>query len=60
MFRAKIEFYARSQPVFKYILDDDLFGFRGCDDRLLLRLACNLVGPETRVVQDITELVGAG
>ena len=47
-------------PIIKYILDDDLFGFRGCDDRLLLRLACNLVGPETRVVQDITELVGAG
>ena len=43
-------------PTIKYILDDDLCG----DDRLLLRLACDLVGPETRVVQDITELVGAG
>ena len=48
-------------PIIKYILheNDDLFGFYR-DERLLLRLACNLVGSETRVVQDITELVGAG
>ena len=45
--------------IIKYILheNDDLFGFYR-DERLLLRLACNLVGSETRVVQDITELVG--
>ena len=39
-------------PIIKYILhqNDDLFGFYR-DERLLLRLACNLVGSETRVVQ---------
>ena len=50
-------------PIIKYILednDDNPFGFQGGDARLLLRLACNLVGSETRVVQDITQLVSAG
>ena len=50
-------------PVIKYILgenDDYLFGFLGTDVRLLLRLACEAVSANTRVVQDITELVDAG
>lgn len=50
-------------PTIKYILDDDddyLLGFLGGDVRLLLRVACELVGPDTYVVQDITALVDAG
>lgn len=50
-------------PVVKYILDesdDYLFGFFGGDVRLLLRIACEVVPKESRVVQDITELVHAG
>lgn len=50
-------------PVIKYILgenDEYLFGFLGGDIRLLLRLACELVAENTRVVQDITELVSSG
>lgn len=50
-------------PVVKYILgenDEYLFGFFGGDIRLLLRVACDLVPRESRVVQDITELVHAG
>ena len=50
-------------PTIKSILEenhDTPFGFRGGNERLLIRLACNLVGPETRVVQDITVLVDAG
>jgi HEPN/Toprim N-terminal domain 1 len=51
------------EPVVKYILgenDEYLFGFFGDDIRLLLRVACDLVPRESRVVQDITELVHAG
>jgi hypothetical protein len=47
----------------KYILgdnDDYVLGFLGGDVRLLLRLACEVVEPDTRVVQDITALVDAG
>jgi HEPN/Toprim N-terminal domain 1 len=50
-------------PVIKYILsenDEYLFGFPGTDVRLLLRLACDLVPANSRVVQDITDLVHAG
>lgn len=50
-------------PVIKYILgenDECLFGFLGTDIRLLLRLACDVVPANTRVVQDITELVHSG
>ncbi len=49
--------------VIKYILgenDEYLFGFFGTDVRLLLRLACDLVPANTRVVQDITALVHSG
>lgn len=49
--------------IVKYILDEDYehpFGYLGGDVRLLVRLACGLVGAETRVVQDITGLVDAG
>jgi len=51
------------EPVVKYILEENedyLFGFFGEDIRLVLRLACDLVPRESRVVQDITELVHAG
>ena len=48
----------------KYILEHDdypeRFGLLYSDDRLLLRLACELVDPETHVVQDITDLIGSG
>lgn len=47
----------------KYILDDHdnyLLGFLGGDPRLLLRIACELVRPDTFVVQDITDLVNGG
>ena len=50
-------------PVTKYILgenDEYWFGFLGTDGRLLLRLACDVVPANTRVVQDITELVCSG
>jgi HEPN superfamily Toprim-like protein len=47
-------------PVVKYILsdnDDRVLGFFGSDVRSLLRLACEVVNPESEVVQDITEIV---
>jgi hypothetical protein len=50
-------------PVVKYILGDNeeyLFGFVGSDVRLLLRLACEIVPANSRVVQDITALVYSG
>jgi hypothetical protein len=50
-------------PAVKYILDDNddyMLGFLGGDLRLLLRLACEVVEPDTHVVQDITALVDAG
>ena len=50
-------------PVVKYILgesDDRLLGYFCSDVRSLLRVACELAGPNTYVVQDITELVSAG
>jgi|GEM_PF-2969301 hypothetical protein len=50
-------------PAVKYILDDNddyVLGFIGGDLRLLLRLACEVVEPDTCVVQDITALVEAG
>jgi hypothetical protein len=50
-------------PVARYILGDNdefYFGFP-CDDyRFLVRLACDLVAPETRVTQDITDLISSG
>lgn len=48
--------------IVKYILnynEEYLFGFFGTDVRLLLRTACDLVPKNSRVVQDITELVHA-
>ena len=50
-------------PVVKYILMDSeehLLGFVGSDARLLLRLACEIVPANSRVVQDISELVDSG
>jgi hypothetical protein len=50
-------------PTVKYILDDNedyVFRFFGSDVRLLVRVACELVPRESRVVQDITDLVHAG
>lgn len=50
-------------PVIKYIVgesDDYLLGYFCSDIRSLLRVACELVNPNTYVVQDITELVSAG
>ncbi len=50
-------------PAVKYILDDNddyILGFPGGDLRLLLRLACEVVKPDSHVVQDITALVDAG
>src|SRR5262249_5912004 len=50
-------------PVIKYILadhDEYLFGFPGTDVRFLLRLACDLVSADSRVVQGITALVHSG
>jgi hypothetical protein len=50
-------------PFVKYLLGDNdeyLFGFFGGDIRLLLRVACELVPIESRVIQDITELVHGG
>jgi hypothetical protein len=50
-------------PTIKYILGDNdeyLFGFLGVDVRLLLRLTCEVVSADSRVVQDITELVSGG
>ncbi len=47
-------------PVVEYILsdhDERLLGFFGSDVRCLLRLACEVVDPESEVVQDITEIV---
>lgn len=49
--------------VVKYILGDNeeyLFGFVGSDVRFLLRLACEIVPENSRVVQDITALVHSG
>jgi len=49
--------------VTKYILshsDDYLFGFPCSDIRMLLRMVCEVVPANTRVVQDITSLVEAG
>jgi hypothetical protein len=50
-------------PTIKYILcenDERFLGYFCSDIRSLLRLACELVAPDTYVVQDITELVSAG
>jgi hypothetical protein len=50
-------------PTVKYIVDEHDeggFGFFGGDIRLLIRLACEVVPPESMVVQDITSLVGGG
>jgi hypothetical protein len=50
-------------PVTKYILgetDEHFLGFLGTDVRLLLRLACDVVPVNSRVVQDITGLVYNG
>lgn len=50
-------------PIIKYILgenDERLLGYFCSDIRSLLRLACELVAPDTHVVQDITELVSGG
>lgn len=49
-------------PVIKYILGDNeeyLFGFLCSDVRLLIRLACEVAPDNSRVVQDITELISA-
>jgi hypothetical protein len=49
--------------IVRYVLSEDYdapFGYLGGDVRLLIRLACELVESDTRVVQDITELVNAG
>ena len=51
------------EPAIKDILDEPFertLGFPGGDTRLLLRLICNMVDPDARVVQDITELVAGG
>ena len=51
------------EPVVRYILDhfdDHLFEFLSSDVRVFLRLACDLVAPNSAIVQDITELVGGG
>jgi HEPN/Toprim N-terminal domain 1 len=50
-------------PVARYILGDNdefYFGFPCGDYRFLLRLACEVVAPKTRVIQDITDLVSSG
>lgn len=50
-------------PVVTYILSDNedyLFGFFAKDIRFLLRLACEIVPRDSRVIQDLTELVHAG
>ena len=50
-------------PIIKYILaenDERLLGFFCSDIRSLLRLACELVAPDTYVVQDMTELISGG
>jgi hypothetical protein len=47
----------------KYILDDNedyVFGFFASDARALVRVACEVVSPESEVIQDITEVVAAG
>jgi len=46
----------------KYMLsqEDYFLGFLGGEPRLLLRLACELVPPDSRVIQDITEVTHAG
>lgn len=50
-------------PIVNYILggsEEYYFGFLCTDIRSFLRIACELVEPQSRVVQDITELVSAG
>ena len=50
-------------PLVRYILDnfdDHVFEFLSSDVRVFLRLACDLVGPNSAFVQDITDLVGGG
>lgn len=50
-------------PVTRYILGDNdefYYGFPCEDPRLLMRLACEVVEPSTRVIQDITGLVYSG
>ena len=52
-----------SDPVVRHILthfDDHLFEFLSQDIRVFLRLACNLVAPDSPIVQDLTDLIGAG
>jgi hypothetical protein len=46
----------------KYMLsqEDYFLGFLGGEPRLLLRVACELVPPDSRVIQDITEVTHAG
>ncbi len=50
-------------PIVNYILGENeeyYFGFLCTDIRSLLRVACEIVEPQSKVVQDITELVHAG
>ena len=52
-----------SDPVVRYLLthfDDHLFEFLSPDVRVFLQLACDLVAPNSPIVQDLTDLVGAG
>ena len=51
------------EPLVRYILDhfdDHVFEFLSSDVRVFLRLVCDLVGPNSAIVQDITDLVGGG
>lgn len=50
-------------PAVRYVLTDDeecLFGFPCSDERILLRVACEVVPGKSRVAQDITALVESG
>ena len=50
-------------PVARFLIqhfDEYVLAFLSPDVRVFLRLACDLVGPESAVVQDITELVASG
>ena len=52
-----------SDPVVRYVLthfDDHVFEFLSSDVRVFVRLACDLVAPNSPIVQDITDLVGGG
>jgi HEPN/Toprim N-terminal domain 1 len=54
---------AKHDSVVRYILSDSeeyWLGFLCSDIRPLIRLACELVDPQARVVQDVTDLVEGG